>query len=1027
MAYKKDSDKNQLFEEKSALEQAMVSEENEREGNVVTGGAEREISYLEEEKEIDEQRVLSPPDRRDGKPLLDFLRGHLHEFTSPHSYIGGEANSPDRSRFHSAEVRILIARLSTYEATSLSMSHSMMAQIYQELPYTFCDIAFLPLPNDYKALRENGFPVWFGTNTKLGPSKFDFISITHAVSMEQLNFIPLLYDSGIPIFKDQRMEREDVPLIIVGGMNSGTTAPLCGDWRGHSCFYDAVIYGDGEVAAKDFVEVVREGKQKGWTKREILRACHGRVAGFYEPDCYEHIYDGKGVLVEIRKREGRDYAALPVRRAIVNFLGEVRTLETKILPYSGDGASVDVAIAGSVGCIGSGGLGACSFCREGSEGPYRERPLDKVLGALDAATRNQGTKEVSFFSLNFNQYTDLFPLVLESVKKGYKVGLISQRVDMLAQEPEQIRVQRWLKKANFTLGVEGISERMRCYLNKNLEESQLLKVIKVFMEEGAAELKLFYIATGLEDESDMKEFAGFADKVEQIKAEGGWSTHIRASVTPLFPSAFTALQFAPALAAMEKSKKNLTPMFEKCRELGWGRRLSVSGEEPLVSNTINHGGRNVTGLLIDSFFKDGYVFYGTVPKGTWERWNRRIVMDPNINLKATWGEKTIDYIFPWEDIGYSTSKGTLWKGYLKAKAYVGIKYCLTTNAVRGECNWQECGCCDTLKVGKPVFEIIQLIVNRKVAPAIPSEKMAALARSREKKIHLRVLFDVKDPIYRYVAKSYFEQAIPRALMLVSDELNDAYVGSLGNARSACGAKDMIDWTFGKNIYDFSLSNLVSEATLRDAVEKANEVLREGSIAQLRTDSHLTVLRNEVDYAIYSILIPSSAMGYGRIRDDVKNFFERKELGKTDKIKVKVAKGKGAFRTEEQFLGSGDVRMVTCRFEPALRGTMLRAIVSARYNPMSLLESITGRRSHTWKEYPIYCDGYVQLPEDTGEEDVFSMLSGGQSRCRECNGLLETDIFTGEPLKSGVCLACDMDQLSIDPEVFFVEEMEAVGA
>ena len=41
-------------------------------------------------------------------------------------------------------------------------------------------------------------------------------------------------------------------------------------------------------------------------------------------------------------------------------------------------------------------------------------------------------------SLNFNMYTDLFPLVEQSVKKGYKIGLISQRIDMLAETPEQV-------------------------------------------------------------------------------------------------------------------------------------------------------------------------------------------------------------------------------------------------------------------------------------------------------------------------------------------------------------------------------------------------------------------------------------------------------------------------------------------------------------------------------------------------------------------------------------------------------------
>jgi len=388
----------ELYEELSALEQAMTSEENQNEGTFLTGGNMRDFVDLQEEKAIDEHLVLNPLPVRDGETLLSFLRSMLHKFDSPYAYIGGEANSPDRERYHGAAVKILIARLSTYESVSLSMSHSLMAQIYGELDYTFTDLAFMPKPNDYNTLKDNGFPVWFGTNSKLAPDKFDLLSITHAVSMEQLNFVACLHDSGIPIFKEQRMEREDVPIIVMGGANSGTPAPLCGDWTDsegttYSNFIDAVIYGDGEEASKQLVEVIREGKEAGLTKKQILRNCHGRVDGFYEPDCYNHVYDGEGTLTKIEKAV--DYAALPVHRATVEDLDTVRTLENKVLPYTGDGASVDVAIAGSVGCIGSAGMGACSFCREGSEGAYRERSLPRVMEALSAATKNQGTKEVS--------------------------------------------------------------------------------------------------------------------------------------------------------------------------------------------------------------------------------------------------------------------------------------------------------------------------------------------------------------------------------------------------------------------------------------------------------------------------------------------------------------------------------------------------------------------------------------------------------------------------------------------------------
>jgi len=64
------------------------------------------------------------------------------------------------------------------------------------------------------------------------------------------------------------------------------------------------------------------------------------------------------------------------------------------------------------------------------------------MDALAAATVIRETKKSRLSALTLTN-TRLLPLVLESVQKGYKVGLISQRVDMLAETPEQIRVQRW--------------------------------------------------------------------------------------------------------------------------------------------------------------------------------------------------------------------------------------------------------------------------------------------------------------------------------------------------------------------------------------------------------------------------------------------------------------------------------------------------------------------------------------------------------------------------------------------------------
>lgn len=1343
-------DNDDLYEEVSALEQTMESEERQlrKEGSFLSGGNTplEEDFVVQPEVPLDEELVLNPRPVKDGPEFLNWLRGNLHEFESPHAMLGGEANSPDQDRFAAAEVTVLITRLSTYESVSLSMSHSLVAQIVAEVPGTYSDFAYLPKPRDYNRLRDAGYPVAFGNNGKLAPHRFDIMAISHPVSMEQLNLVSILHDSGIPLFKEQRMEREDVPIILVGGANSGTTEPWHGVWKDStgkewSGFVDLVIYGEAEQSLKDLIEVVRQGKKAGFSKREIIKSLHGKVLGLYEPESIAVEYDGKGSISSIKRAPGYDYVEFPIRRSTVIDLDTVRTLERKVLPYTGDGASVDVAIAGSSGCIGGAGTGNCSFClaegtmvqtvngnvpiqeltvgdqvntlgglvaisavldqgvkevyeirtelgqrllatndhqlmvnttgpvykrvdqidpdfdrvwlklgtssglnpfmpapfssgrisveiaqmlgyfeimglisedsisykyydteqraliisaleafavlsdfveeppttyglltvnnpdvvelvanlgshtpqimdiihaakinvkqaflkgvarslgqdidagtvtlpfqpdklwlsqalqlllldlktyasnaihpdgsstlvfpgltgiepvipsqmeiriesvryvgfvhtwditvptqehfvangilvhncREGHEGPYRERSLPQVMKALDSATRHQGTKEVSFFSLNFNQYSDLFPLVYESVKRGYQTGLISQRVDMLAETPEQIQMQRWLKKSNFTLGVEGCSQRMRNFLNKNLQEWEILKVCEEMMLQGAGELKLFMILTGMETGVDIDECCMLMEKINIMKERHGAKTLFRLSFTPLFPSAFTPLQFHPAMSALNHGSRSLDRLFLRAKELGWGRRLSVSGEEPLISNTINHGGRNITELLLRSHFQDGWRFYGNVPKGTWARWKPRVDADPNIDLDILWGQKSYEYIFPWEMFFYSTSKEKLWGAYAKNVSFQNTPYCLTTRTVKGHCTVNSCSGCDPLKTGKPEQKIIKMVVGRKVAPVIQIKDIQTAAKSREKAFHLRVKFATKDPIYRFVAKNYFLSIIPRAMMIASDEFNDAFVGPIGHARIAAGAAMARDWTYGVNIYDFSLSSHLSESSLRDLAQKVAPMYREGQLLDLRMETHLTALRTDIDYAVYSMLIPASDVSYQRLFSDVERYFAKLAKGNVSQIKVKKSVGKDVFKTEVRSLNGDDILQVETQFVPAHRGTVLRFIISAQYNVMSMLEAITGRRAHSWKKYPVYCEGYVQKPTETGEVDLFAAFSGTANRCRLSGELIETDLFSGMPLKSGISLAAEGGleaNYPLDYEVFYSKHMKAIDA
>ena len=127
--------------------------------------------------------------------------------------------------FSQAELRFLICRLSTYRDVSTSISHSLIAQIAGEVEGVFTDFAFLPPPRDIDLMAASRIPPWVGTTTKEPPTAFHVLGISNSFVLELLNLPKLLHLSGIPLFKTERMLREDVPFIILGA--PVPALPLC--------------------------------------------------------------------------------------------------------------------------------------------------------------------------------------------------------------------------------------------------------------------------------------------------------------------------------------------------------------------------------------------------------------------------------------------------------------------------------------------------------------------------------------------------------------------------------------------------------------------------------------------------------------------------------------------------------------------------------------------------------------------------------------------------------------------------------
>ncbi len=170
---------------------------------------------------------------------------------------GGEPNTMDAALFTQADLRFLVCRLSTYRDVSVSISHPLIAQIAQEVKGVFVDFAFLPPPKDMEIMNDSKIPLWLGITTKEPACAFDVLGISNSFVLELLNLPRLLHFSGIPIFKNERMIRPNIPLIILGGANSAVTSVLHGPikdqgFENNYGLVDAVIIGEGEHAIKQF-------------------------------------------------------------------------------------------------------------------------------------------------------------------------------------------------------------------------------------------------------------------------------------------------------------------------------------------------------------------------------------------------------------------------------------------------------------------------------------------------------------------------------------------------------------------------------------------------------------------------------------------------------------------------------------------------------------------------------------------------------------------------------------------------------
>ncbi|MFZ2958466.1 MAG: hypothetical protein WA705_16385 [Candidatus Ozemobacteraceae bacterium] len=664
--------------------------------------------------------------------------------------LGGEPGTMPPEVWNTANLRVLIVRLSSYQDTAAGITHSFLYQLAQSVPGVFVDLAFLPPERDERLMRTAGIPLLLGATSKHAAQEFDILAISNSVVQELINLPALLEGSGIPLSRAERGAKGS-PFVVLGGSNSYATSVLHGPVgvrEEGDGLVDAVIVGDGEAAFPRFLREFSASKNRNESLQNRITTLRKSVPGFYDPSAYREAYDeAYGEGGRLKAIEMVADAPFPVRAARARGDAFVETFTGGPVAYEEQQAGTSHLLI-SAGCP-----YFCSFCKESWEQkPYRERDPQTLIASALRLKAAMGLSELNLMTFNANTFSQLGTL-LDALEPSFaRVSIKSQRFDAIARSPRLLERQLDAGKRTYTCAMEGISERLRIFLQKNLNETTLIAGFKELFTRNIRQMKVFLIVTGREEETDLAEFGAFLSKLKVLTSNLKGKPILTFSLAGLFRPPHTPLQFEPPrrdLVIMERAFKAISETAERA---GFESRISAGPWDAGLSEMLAWGDRRLTRILVESSLAKGFRYRGEVEPQVYRFWREKIRETGLENIFFA-ENRTDETVFPWDDIDVGISKKYLWETFKKLSAGKETISCLAKPLGTGVCG--ACGACiDTAERERVTKTAVESIFR---IPKVSSKNF-----EKPKRYRIEVLVPER---WDYVGNAFLFAALGRALML----------------------------------------------------------------------------------------------------------------------------------------------------------------------------------------------------------------------------------------------------------------------